>query len=487
MKTFLSAFMFFVLNFNLFAQTGSTCADADVISSIPYQATGLTTIGTSYNTLPCSGTGPANFMSGKDYVFSFTPQATTNYTIRLQNTSVMVGLFVTDLCPDDPLVQCIANNKSQLGNPSVSVNLNAGQNYYIIVSSVGLITNQTNFDIYIDTCMAAPTSSFSYVQNGLTVEFTNSSTNATHYAWYFGDELLPPPYSPGDTTTNPVHTYSQYGTYEVMLISYNNCGQTDTLLDTITLECPYGMPHGAFTYGYINGREVSFINHSVNATSYVWYFGDELLPPPFSQGDTTTNPIHVYNQYGSYLVTLVAINECGTDTVRDSLHLICNGPMPSASFTYTQNGATVQFTNTSTDATSYQWYFGDEIVPFIPSDTTANPTHTYLINGTYVVTLVATNECGNDTTTQTIVINSVYVDSNSKDYINYYPNPIENYLVVEAPEKLYIYIYDIAGKIIIEKVMYSTTAIDLTSLPMGYYTMVIKTDKMIQQVPLIKE
>ncbi len=486
MKTIINLFIFIIFNFNLLAQIGSTCSEADVITTIPYQATGLTTIGTSYNSLPCSGSGLANFMSGKDYVFSFIPSSTTTYSIKLKNTSVMVGLFVTDACPDDPQVQCIAYHKSQTGNPSVLVNLNAGQNYYVIVSSVGIITNQTNFDIYVDTCMALPTSSFSYVQNGLTVEFTNSSTNATHYVWYFGDELLPPPYSPGDTTTNPVHTYLQYGTYEVMLISYNNCGQTDTLRETITLTCPYGMPHGAFTY-YINGKEVAFDNESVNATSYVWYFGDELIPPPFSQGDTSTNPVHVYNDYGTYLVTLVAINECGTDTVRDTLYLICNGPMPSASFTYIQQGATVQFINTSNDATSYQWYFGDEIIPFIPSDTTVHPSHTYLMNGTYVVTLIAINECGKDTATQTIVINGLIVQSKDYKYFACYPNPVENDLVIDTNEKLYVHLFDVSGKIIVEKIITSTATINMRNLPRGYYTLAIQNDQLIRQIPIIKK
>ncbi len=46
--------------------------------------------------------------------------------------------------------------------------------------------------------------------------------------------------------------------------------------------------------------EVSFINESINATSYHWDFGD---------GDSSTlkNPGHVYQTPGEYTVTLTAI------------------------------------------------------------------------------------------------------------------------------------------------------------------------------------
>lgn len=54
-------------------------------------------------------------------------------------------------------------------------------------------------------------------------------------------------------------------------------------------------------------------------------------------------------------------------------------------------GNTFQFTNTSTDATSYHWDFGDGT-----SSTDTNPTKTYTTAGTHTVTLTATNVQGTD-------------------------------------------------------------------------------------------
>ena len=57
----------------------------------------------------------------------------------------------------------------------------------------------------------------------------------------------------------------------------------------------------------------------------------------------------------------------------------------------------IQFSDLSTNApTSWLWTFGDGI-----TSTLQNPTHTYLTNGTYTVTLKATNSYGNNTKTLT--------------------------------------------------------------------------------------
>jgi len=83
MKKIFTLFFLSLFISGVYAQTGSTCSEADIISSVPYSATGLTTVGTTYNSLPCSGSGISNYMSGKDYVFSFTPTTTGDYNIAL--------------------------------------------------------------------------------------------------------------------------------------------------------------------------------------------------------------------------------------------------------------------------------------------------------------------------------------------------------------------------------------------------------------------
>ena len=69
-----------------------------------------------------------------------------------------------------------------------------------------------------------------------------------------------------------------------------------------------------------------------------------------------------------------------------------------ANFTYTQNGAgAVNFINTSSGASSYNWSFGDGT-----TSTVTSPSHTYTPAGTYTVSLTADASGGNSTTSQTI-------------------------------------------------------------------------------------
>jgi PKD repeat protein len=77
---------------------------------------------------------------------------------------------------------------------------------------------------------------------------------------------------------------------------------------------------------------------------------------------------------------------------------------PVAAFTYsgTENFSpcAITFSNTSTDATSYQWDFGDN-----GTSQEVSPKHNYLTQGTYTVQLIATNTSGkSNTTSKTINI-----------------------------------------------------------------------------------
>ncbi|MBE0648065.1 MAG: PKD domain-containing protein [Bacteroidales bacterium] len=73
-----------------------------------------------------------------------------------------------------------------------------------------------------------------------------------------------------------------------------------------------------------------------------------------------------------------------------------NEPIPTANFTYSGNNdfkipCTVKFTNRSTNAFSYDWYFGNDSTS---SDT--NPSYTYVVPGKYLVELRAYTESRNE-------------------------------------------------------------------------------------------
>ncbi|MEM1359264.1 MAG: PKD domain-containing protein [Bacteroidota bacterium] len=82
------------------------------------------------------------------------------------------------------------------------------------------------------------------------------------------------------------------------------------------------------------------------------------------------------------------------------------GEAPTAAFTFAVSGndvLTIEFTNTSTDATSYAWDFGDG-----NNSTEVSPSHTYAGAGSYTVQLTATNAEGSNSTSATITVQSPY-------------------------------------------------------------------------------
>lgn len=150
-KLVLSFCLSVLIVFQFFAQTGSSCTEPDVIPAIPYSQQGLTTAGlfNYYMSTPCGN----NYISGKDYVFTYTPAVSQNIKVTLSNTTAYgVGVFILDACPSDTDANCIAFNEGQNGNPVIpSAALIANTTYYIIVSTYNFagLNPETPFDINI--------------------------------------------------------------------------------------------------------------------------------------------------------------------------------------------------------------------------------------------------------------------------------------------------------------------------------------------------
>lgn len=77
-------------------------------------------------------------------------------------------------------------------------------------------------------------------------------------------------------------------------------------------------------------------------------------------------------------------------------------PNLDASFDYTVDLSTVEFMNTSVDATAFNWAFGDGGM-----STLENPTYTYLATGAFDVTFTASNACESQEVIQTVQIDEL--------------------------------------------------------------------------------
>jgi len=144
---------------------------------------------------------------------------------------------------------------------------------------------------------------------------------------------------------------------------------------------------------------ITFTNTSLNAQSYEWDFGD-------GNQSAAENAQHQYKKPGDYTVKLVAKGEGGTDEAIQILRI--DIVLPLAGFFIASNDllapANLKFSNTSQDATHYEWDFGD-------GNTSAeeNPEHVFDKIGTYAVTLKAVGEFGEATVTKTVSIGASIV------------------------------------------------------------------------------
>lgn len=257
------------------------------------------------------------------------------------------------------------------------------------------ITNANGVDSIIKTNYIVvnplPAPGFSHTINTGTVNFTNTSTNAASYSWDFGD-------SNTSTSTDPSHTYSSANTYTVTVTATNACGSNSfSQAITVGVNGALNKPVPDFSSNTTTGcppLSVTFTDLSTeNPTSWAWDVDNDG-----TVDYTTQNPTHVYNTAGNYSVKLIVTNGIGSDSITKINYITVN-PLPVAGFSNTVNSGTVNFTNTSSDAASYSWDFGDS-----NTSTAISTSHTYAAINTYTVTLTATNGCGSDNSSQIITI-----------------------------------------------------------------------------------
>lgn len=214
-----------------------------------------------------------------------------------------------------------------------------------------------------------------------TVNFTSQTNGGgATYAWSFGD---------GHTSNdpNPSNVYHSASTFNVSLtvIDTNGCKEVISMPGYITTSRPWTR----FTSDTLTcpGAAVRFINRTTGASKFLWNFGD---------GDTSTapNPLHTYRNYGSYSVSLTAIDTSGCDSTltKNSLVKVDSAaidfhvdrtfsPCPPlvSVFSSVSNRSDLKFT----------WDFGDGY-----KDTAANPTHIFFHPGVYTVKLIGTSKLG---------------------------------------------------------------------------------------------
>ncbi|NTW32271.1 MAG: PKD domain-containing protein, partial [Bacteroidetes bacterium] len=199
------------------------------------------------------------------------------------------------------------------------------------------------------------------------------------------------------------------------------------------------------------GDAVNFINTSVNSSNYLWTFAGGT--PSTS---ASVNPMVIYNTTGNYDVKLYTTGSSGSDSLIKLQYITVN-PKAHANFTVSDTivslpSANVVFVNTSTNATSYLWNFGDG-----GASAQNNPWHSYNLSGKYTITLIAyNNSCGNDTLVSDTLIRVSGLgisEINTVNNLTVFPNPSSGNLTIsfdlQKSDYVEICIFDKAGRQIV--------------------------------------
>ncbi len=163
------------------------------------------------------------------------------------------------------------------------------------------------------------------------------------------------------------------------------------------------------------GTCTEFNNLSVNATSYLWTFTGAN---PNTSIDVNPNNI-CYNLPGSYLVSLIATNANGSDTITLNNYItVYPYPAPQG---ISQSGDTL-FANAG--AVSYQWYHDGIII-------TGATDYFYVAtqSGDYGVVATNNNGCEVEAVINDIVASITPVHSISEG-VTTYPNPVNDKLTI---------------------------------------------------------
>lgn len=213
-----------------------------------------------------------------------------------------------------------------------------------------------------------------------TVTITNETKGTNwSYTWNFGDG------STSDLRQPGTHTYPESGSYTIELAVTNGQCFDETTQDILIKPMTPVIEYGADPTSGCPPLTVMFWNKTLDATSYLWEFGDGMMLQEQS-------PTHTYLTSGTYNVKLTATGPGGISIAENLTVEVFEKPfaqfeiIPKVIFI---PGEKPVFINYSIGATRYEWDFGDG-----ETSTEFSPSHQYQQPGVFTISLWVINNQG---------------------------------------------------------------------------------------------
>ncbi|MEA3448801.1 MAG: PKD domain-containing protein [Bacteroidota bacterium] len=448
--------------------------------------------GTYTVVLTATNAGGSDDTTKTDYI---TVNANTAITTQPSNTTACVGddVTFTVTAAGSNLSYQWKKGTTNVGTDNASYSITGvvtgdAADYTCVVSGdCGNVTSSMATLVVNPLPVAASSASATstLICNGESTDLTYSGGSGTTFNWFTtscGGSLAG---TGNNLTVSPTTNTTYYGRWE------NSCGNSTCQTVTIIVDDMPSLTMSATnaTCGDSDGTATVVATGGTGTYSYLWDDASTQDTPTATGLAQGTYNVEVTS--GACMATdLVNVNEDGAPTVTVSATLteLCEGETsvltatgadsyvwtpttgldattgaivnatPVSDITYTVTGTTagcsasdnvsitvnhtptvgftvdnslepiIDFTNTTTGADSYSWDLGDGTTGV----TTTDVTHEYTANNTYTVVLSATNGCGTVTYQQDVTITNVSIASIDKASIKVYPNPANDYVIINT-------------------------------------------------------
>lgn len=363
---------------------------------------------------------------------------------------------------------------SSLLSPQHNYNTPGQYSVLLTVSTTGGCSSSRMVLNMVNIYRTPPSSFIASANNickGDCISFTgNSTSDVTSWLWTF---------SGAGTTSAAVQypaniCYPFSGVYNVTLqVSNGTCGSSHTEVAYInSIDCS-SKPTANFISsdtGFCNGQCINFVDLSVNAFSWQWFF-----PGATPSSSNSEHPSNIcYANPGTYSVTLIASNAMGSDTIVHSNFLSVSATPPTPSFA--QNGDTLL----ASAGFQYQWYYNN-----IPLSGATSAQYVVSLSGPYSVSVTDANGCSAMSSSR--LVSLVGIEETRNELVFYvFPNPVTNefsiFLHSNKPLILTVSLYDVIGR----KIMSETKNMsfseevfkyDVKNLTQGIYFLQIGSDQ----------
>jgi len=288
-----------------------------LVGATPPAVTDATLCGPGMATLTATGTGTLTWydaVSGGNIVnsgSSFTTSVSSTTTYYVQDSIASLAQYVGALndttsggmytssaaqylifdCYAPVTLESVEVNAGAAGNRTIQLQDASGTvlltTTVTIPAGVSRVVLNFNIPVGTDLRLVGPVSPNLYRSNSgiaypydiagfISIKTSSASTNPTSYYYYFYDWKV-----------------SQPACISAMI--------------PVTAFVNSSQPDANFSSS-VSGLTVNFTDLTVNPATYEWNFGD-------GSSSTEANPAHTYASDGTYNVTLIVVNGCGSDTI----------------------------------------------------------------------------------------------------------------------------------------------------------------------------